>query len=80
MNSRLSTVNKVAICKSIIRPVLTYGMPELISLLTQKQWSRLQILQNKALRFTLDAWPKPPHLRHVRIRKLHLDTGVPYIF
>lgn len=62
----------INIFQSIVRTVLVYGHPILLTA-SNRVWKRLQIIQNKAIRASLNL----PH--YTSTRYIHRITNIPYI-
>jgi hypothetical protein len=60
------------IYKAIVRPILTYGFPLLLTA-SDKTWERLQIIQNKAIRAALNL----PH--YTSVAYIHRISNLPRI-
>lgn len=75
-DSGLDSSIKLLIYKLYIRPIVTYAAPAWYDLLTNSQKSILQKIQNKALRFVLNKWPRPPSLKHYPIHSLHEQANI----
>lgn len=70
--SKLSTDNKLTLYKVIFRPILTYACPSW-NFISDTQYKRIQITQNKMLRLLTNA------NRYTPIVDLHRATGLPMI-
>ena len=68
-NSKLSTDNKLLIYKAIVRPIMTYAAP-VWGYAAKYHINKMQVVQNKALRISLNA------PRWIPVRILHKDTKI----
>ena len=66
--SKLSSKNKLIMYKTLIRPLITYGSP-VWSSISDTQFRRIQVVQNKCLRIALNAHPR------ISTMRLHQRSG-----
>ena len=67
-----NTKTMLNIYKAIVRPILTYGFPLLLTA-SDKTWERMQIIQNKAIRAALNL----PN--YTSVAYIHRMSNLPYI-
>lgn len=79
INSGLSTINKLRLYKSYIRPIITYASPAWISS-PKTTKNHLQIIQNKCLRMALNETSEPPDFKLISNAKAHEKTNMPLLF
>ncbi len=83
---KFSKITKKTLCQSLVQSHLDYAISSWYAAMTQKAKNKLQILQNKMIRFTLDLGPRThiteEHMKELnmlripnRIKQLRLNTA-----
>lgn len=79
VDSGLSTINKIRLYKSYIRPIITYAAASWMSA-PKTTRNHLQVIQNRCLRMALNITRKPPDFKLLSNSKLHEKSDIPLLF
>lgn len=77
--SGLDSNNKLLVYKLYIRPIIMYAAPAWFDLVSPSHLNKLQVIQNKAMRFVFNSWPRPPDYKQSPISSLHRKAKIEFI-